>query len=100
MGLVLPLATVNAHRDVLVQREPGQCGAKRQGGKLRAGIRNPLRAFGRAALGEYSQPECSRHGFAMMIFTAIPPRLDRCDRKATLLEYLFAIEIKAIAATK
>jgi hypothetical protein len=49
MGLVLPLTTVNAHRDVLVQREPGQCGAKRQGGKLQAGIRNPLRAFGRAA---------------------------------------------------
>jgi len=28
---------------------PVQCGAKRQGGKLQAGIRNPLRAFGRAA---------------------------------------------------
>jgi hypothetical protein len=36
----------------------------------------------------------------MMVFTAISLRLDRCDRKATLLEYLFAIEIKAIAATK
>jgi hypothetical protein len=42
----------------------------------------------------------SRRGLAIMIFTAIPPRLDRCDRKATLFEYLIAIEIKAIAATK
>jgi hypothetical protein len=54
---VLSLTTVNEHRDVLVQREQVQSGAKRQGGKRQAGIRNRLLASGGAALGEYSQPE-------------------------------------------
>jgi hypothetical protein len=54
---VLSLTIVNEHRDVLVQREQVQSGAKRQVGKRQAGIRNRLLASGGAALGEYSQPE-------------------------------------------